>query len=67
MYRPGMPIGVRLARLMCVLVVAAAPAAAVAKMTPSKAAAAARAKAQQHREKGLAAVAAGREIGRAHV
>jgi len=57
-----MPIGVRFVRLMCAVVVASAPAgAAAAKMTPAKASATARAKAAQHREKGLAAMAAGRD------
>ncbi len=51
----------RLAPTLCALILIGAPAIAKPKKTPNQAGAAARAKAQQHRERGLKAVAAGRD------
>src|SRR5258708_24426043 len=56
-----MRIGIRLALTLCALWIAAGPVSAAAKKTTGKAAAAKKARAAQMRERGLAAVAAGRE------
>jgi tetratricopeptide (TPR) repeat protein len=56
-----MRIGMRLALTLCALALAAGPVGAAPKKTTSKAAAAKKARATQMRERGLAAVAAGRE------
>ena len=56
-----MRIGMRLVHTLCALALAAGPVDAAAKKTTSNAAAAKRSRAAQMRERGLAAVAAGRE------
>ena len=56
-----MRIGIRLALTLCALGLAAGPASAAAKKTSGKAASAKKSRAAQMRERGLAAIAAGRE------
>ena len=60
-YRSGMRIWMRLALTLCALTLAAGPLGAAPKKTTGKAAAAKKARAAQMRERGLAAIAAGRE------